>query len=158
MKPTPEIAKVAMNVLTEARALDPRSMQFDTTTVGAWARCLAGQPVWPDEALEAVHDHYRQEVAYPLKPGDVIAYCKTQPVWSSPEHASYFLDQWAQHPYATVIEEYSGIQLPEFEVPADIPHQDVRGWLVERLTAWIDDNRDRLVAAIVARRYEDGAR
>ncbi|WP_433597905.1 hypothetical protein ACQPXH_19130 [Nocardia sp. CA-135953] len=154
MKATPEMTSLAMDVLEEAHALERGNLKFDAKTVGAWARCFTGQQVWPEEALEAVRVHYQQANAYPIKPGDVIAYCEAQPVWSSPEHVNHFLDTWSQFPYATVIEEHSGIRPPEFEVPDSVPREERRQYLVRELARWINDNRDALVAAILKRRHK----
>lgn len=144
---------IAGSVLKEARHFD-RNTPVDKDAVIAWGRIFEGQQIWPNEALDAVRNHFRQEVTYPLKPGDVLAYCKRQPVWSSPEHASWALDMWAQYPYSTAIVDYTGIQPPEFQAPERIPDSEIRAWLVERLAEWGNANRDELINAIIRRKHK----
>ncbi|MFC5789689.1 hypothetical protein ACFPPE_07450 [Agromyces tardus] len=143
---------IASRVLEEARYLDDR-IRLDSGTIGAWARCFTGQKVYPTEALEAVHLYYRRPDPYPIKPGDIIAHCEAQPVWSSAEHVNGFLDQWANFPYATVIQDYSGMAAPDSVAPDTVPRDEHRDYLVSQLRAWISANRADLVEAIIRRRH-----
>lgn len=145
--------RIAGSVLEAARYSDPNA-PIAEEAITAWGHIFDGQPIWPDEALEAVYAHYRQEVAYPIKPGEILAYCKKQPVWSSREHASWALDMWARYPYSTSIADHTGIQPPEFEVPEHIPDGEVRDWLVQQTRAWVDANRAELIDAIIRRKHK----
>ncbi|WP_159850241.1 hypothetical protein [Nocardia sp. CY41] len=157
MQPTPEIVHIACDVLEIAERLDRKNIKFDDPTSEAWAYCFAGQPVWPSEARAAVYTHYQQANAFPIKPGDVIAYCKRQPVWSSADHVNDFLNTWSQYPNGRAIEDFSGIPQPDFEAPDDVPREERRDYRIRQLTQWIDDNRSELVAAILQKRHKVAA-
>lgn len=153
MNASREMLKVATDVLAEAKRLDSR-LEVDKATIAAWARCFEGAQVFPTEAVDAVHAHYRQKHSFPLMPGDVVSYCEAQPVWSSTEHASGFLDFWTRYPYSAAIEDYSGMRPPSPDVPDSVPPTEVRQWLIDRITEWVDENRVALVGAIMERRHK----
>lgn len=143
---------IAGEVLTRAYDIDPR-IRFTKETVKAWATCFEGVKVFPEEALAAVHHHYNQPNAFVILPGDVIGYCAMCPPYSSAEHATFFLDYWVTYPHSDAIEDQSGIKPPEFPLPAYVTGDSERQYLIEQLTHWVDANRDELVAAILARRF-----
>lgn len=153
MNASKEMLKIAADVLVEAKRVD-RRLEVDKNTVAAWARCFEGSPVFPTEALDAVYRHYKQQPAFPLMPGDVVAYCEAQPPWSSAEHASAFLDLWVNHPYSSVIEDYAGIRMPHLEIPDSLSRELERQWLVDQISRWVNENRADLVAAILERRHK----
>jgi hypothetical protein len=137
----PNEIDIAKAVLAKAKAIDPRMPQPDRVVLAAWADVFRGQSVWLTEALDGVSEHYRAENPNRLMPGDVIGYCKRQPVWSSRDHAIAFLDIWSRHPYSPVIEDFTGIRPPEI---------DDRGAYRD----WVEAHRERLVDALIARRHE----
>ncbi|MET7752331.1 MULTISPECIES: hypothetical protein [Actinomycetes] len=139
----PSIAEI---VLTEAALLDPR-VTYNDDTITAWDRVFADEPVFVSDALKAVRVHYKKPRAKRLLPGDVVTYCREQPIWSSAERANYFLDEWTQHPYATAIHDVSGIRQPEAVL--DAPDRETA---VAELTRWVDGNRETLVNAILTNR------
>lgn len=148
---------VARSVLKLAASLDPRmfpaSQELQTERREAWATLFTGH-VWPTEADQAVCDHYRNPRAFPIMPGDVIAYCETQPVWSSREHVQdWILRVGVQNPYSGVIEAYSGISEPVIEIPASIPRDQEKVYLIQKLTEWASPRLDELADAIIAKRY-----
>jgi hypothetical protein len=144
---------IAGRVLKEARYLDNRIL-IDDDSIAAWGRCFNGQKVFPTEALDAVHTHYRQPNAFPIKPGDIIAHCETQPVWSSVEHVQHFLDDCPRYPYSTAIEDYAGVRPPESDIPDTVPHDQRRQYRADELAEWINTYRDELVTAILNRKHK----
>ncbi|WP_280389495.1 hypothetical protein [Nocardia wallacei] len=144
---------IAAKVLSEARYLDNK-IQLDPGTTAAWARCFDGQKVFPTEALAAVHAHYRQPNAFPIKPGDIIAYCATQPIWSSEAHVRHFLAEATQYPYSTLIEDYSGIRPPETAIPDTAPIEQRRQHRIDEISEWVNTHRNQLVTAILNRRHK----
>lgn len=145
--------KIAGRVLEEISLLDTR-IRVTEDVILAWARVFEGQEVFFEEAMRAVHGHYRKPNAFSIQPGDVIGYCTSCPPWSSAEHASAFLDLWAQYPYSVVIEDYTGVRIPRRDVPDEVPPHQHREWLVERTTEWVNENRAELIAALLERRHK----
>lgn len=149
--------ELAKKVLKLAGALDarmamPASRDDQIDRVDAWGSALKGR-VWPSEAEDAVIEHYRERRSI-LLPGDVVDYCKRQPVWSSVEHARDWIYRIGlQEPYSGAIEAYSGMQEPRIEIPAEIAREAHKDWLVMKLTEWAVPRIDELAAAIVARKY-----
>ncbi|MGX7727571.1 hypothetical protein [Rhodococcus sp. 5G237] len=144
--------EIATKVLMKARFLDKRIENSDGAIL-AWAECFQNENVWPLEASQAVAEHYKKENPFPIMPGDVIAYCKKQPVWSSNQHAWDFLQKWAEYPYATVIQEYTGIPWPEIDPPEGMTLQEERAWLKETRRKWVYENKGVLVGAILSQRH-----
>lgn len=153
--------RIAAAVIAEAAGIDTRirkglgSQDALDRQIESWARVFHGQPIWPLEALEAVAEHYRNGDAFPIMPGNILEACKRQPVWSSPEHASWFLDRWAQHPWSTAIEEHTGMVLPELD-PGSAGAGE-KAELVARRQVAINARRQELVDAILRRRYQPRA-
>ncbi|UCR74446.1 hypothetical protein Ritam007_70 [Mycobacterium phage Ritam007] len=148
---------IAASVLKLAASIDhrmePSSQEMHDNRKNAWAALFTGQ-VWPAEAEGAVIDHYRDPRAFPLMPGDVIAYCKSQPVWSSVEHARDWVMRTAvQMPYSGAIEAYSGVTEPIIDIPAEIGRESHKAYLIQKLTEWVAPRLDELAAAIVAKRF-----
>ncbi len=131
-----DYATIAAKVLAKACIFDHR-LDPAPQTITAWAEAFAdSRRVWTDEALKAVTNHYSQPNPFPIFPGDVIAYCREQPIWSSPEHAADTLGRLCRdHPHSPAIEEYTGERPPEDD-PA----------------AWWEANRDRLIMATMTRK------
>ncbi len=151
--PSPTSLAIATQVLSKARIVDPRMRLGTTDTesdaqIMAWAEIFDGEPVWPREALDAVAAHYRKGNAFPIMPGDVLAYCKTQPLTSSREHVSWWLDKWAQHPWSTVIEERIGRPIPGLEPDSSDVSDEAR--LIRQRQAYIDKYRDYFIDQILA--------
>ncbi|OOL32609.1 hypothetical protein GQ85_06400 [Rhodococcus rhodochrous] len=148
--------RIAGTVLNEAAAIDHRIRKNITTTkqlqdqIAAWGRVFEKNgKVWPLEALDAVAEHYAKPDAFPIMPGDVIAYCNRQPVTSSPEHVSWFLDVWAQHPWSTAIEQLVGRDVPELS--ADSYEVADKQRLVELRRQYISEHRSELIGEAVER-------
>jgi hypothetical protein len=156
---TPDYRSIAKAVLKLAGELDhrmamPTDERAQLAKIDAWTAVLTGH-VWPTEAETAVVEHYRNPAAFPLMPGDVIAYCRNQPVWSSLDHArDWIMRVGVQNPYSGAIEAYSGVTEPIIEIPPQIAREDHRRYLIERLHMWAAPRLDELAAAIVARRHE----
>lgn len=144
--------EIAGTVLAKASLLDHR-INPTKETIQAWAECFAGEDIWPREALDGVAAHYRKPNPFPLMPGDVLAYCGELPVWSSNEHASQFLGEWIEHPFADVIPTFTGIPWPEVSIPDDVPPTQEQFWLGESRRRWIRENRQRLIGAILSTRH-----
>ncbi len=149
--------EVARSVLKMAAACDtrmvPTNQQLQDDRRTTWATLFTGQ-VWPTEAEAAVLDHYSQPRAFSITPGDVVAYCQSQPVWSSAEHVHDWLSRvGVQNPYSGIIEAYSGISEPILRIPAHVGREGEKAYLIEELSRWVANNRDELVAAILERRY-----
>lgn len=147
---------IAGMVLAKAALLDHR---IDPTkdAIRAWAECFdLAADIWPRESLDAVCAHYSQRNPFQIMPGDVIDYCRRQPAWSSREHAVDFLDKWANHPYATVIEAYTGIAPPEIDVPDGLGFREEKAFRAEHLRAWMREHLDELADALLARRHRSG--
>ncbi|WP_280393112.1 hypothetical protein [Nocardia wallacei] len=148
---------LAGEVLDLAARLDIRIREAAAASyeamVSAWGLCFDGQKVWSAEARDAVVFHYSKPNSFPLTPGDVIAFCSRCPVYSSVDHANHFLAFWAEQPYADTIETYSGIRPPDFPLPESMSFADERKYLTTQLRAWVEDNREKLVDAIMERRY-----
>lgn len=148
---------LAKNVLKLAGALDarmamPTSRDDQIARVDAWASALKGR-AWPSEAEDAVIEHYRERHTI-LLPGDIVAYCKKQPVWSSVEHArNWIFNVGLREPYSGAIEAYSGISEPKIEIPAGVARDAHKDYLAGKLTEWAVPRIDELAAAIVARKY-----
>lgn len=155
---TEKAATLAGEVLDLASRLDVRIREAAISAldamVAAWAQCFDGQNVWLSEARDAVIFHYSKSNAFPIMPGDVIAFCARCPVYSSREHASDFLTFWAAHPYSDAIEAHTGVRPPQFNVPEGMSFTDERQFLAERLARWVGDNRRELVDAVMERRYK----
>jgi hypothetical protein len=148
-----KLAKIAGDVLSRAALLDPR-INVELPVIEAWADLFEGQKVWMDEALKAVNLHYSKPNPFPIMPGDIIAFCANCAPGSSADHANDFLDYWCDYPYAEAIEEVSGIAPPTFTVPDGLTLNERRQHLVKQLTAWVDENRARLVEAILERAWK----
>lgn len=151
--PSPTSLAIATQVLSKARIVDPRMRLGTTDTesdaqIMAWAEIFDGEPVWPKEALDAVSAHYKKSNAFPIMPGDVLTYCKTQPLTSSREHVSWWLDKWAQHPWSTAIEEKVGRPIPQLEPDSSDAADKPR--LIEQRRAFIDKHRDYFIDQILA--------
>lgn len=81
--------------------------------IDAWAGILTGK-AWPSEAVDAVDAFYGGKTwGKSLMPGDVIEYCRRLPFWSSPEHATFRIEQWLRWPNCHQIEDHCGIEVPE---------------------------------------------
>ncbi|BDY31393.1 hypothetical protein [Mycolicibacterium mageritense] len=149
---------IAKNVLKLASELDtrmamPASDADKKSKIDAWETILTGQ-VWPTEAEAAVIEHYRDPRAFPLMPGDVVAHCKAQPVWSSLEHArDWILRFGVQNPYSGAIEAYSGIPEPVIDIPESVPRSSHKAYLAEHLRQWVAPRLDDLAAAILAKKF-----
>lgn len=151
--------RIAGAVIDEAAMIDLR-IRKDLTSpdklqrqIAAWARVFEKSSdgrgaVWPKEAMDAVSAHYEKENAFPIMPGDIVAYCKRQPLTSSREHVSWWLDVWAQHPWSVAIEEAVGRPIPQLEPDsydsADLPR------LIEQRRAFINEQRNFFVDEILA--------
>lgn len=151
--PSPTSVAIATKVIAKARVIDYKmrmnsTAEDDAAQIAAWAEVFDGEPVWPSEALEAVAAHYRKPNAYPLMPSDVIEYCKRQPVTSSPEHVSWFLDVWAQHPWSQAIEELVGKPIPGLVPDSDDVADKPR--LIAQRREFIDKHRGYFVDQIMA--------
>ena len=144
---------IATRVLSAAKMVDYRmrlnsTLEDDQAQIATWAEMFDGEPVWPSEAMGAVKAHYAKSNAFPLMPGDVIEHCKRQPVTSSPEHVSWFLDRWAQHPWSTAIEELVGKPIPGLEPDSNDVRDKPR--LIEQRRVFIDKHRAYFVDQIMA--------
>lgn len=144
--------QIATKVLAKAALLDHR-INPTTETVRAWAECFEGQKVWTIEALDSVRAHYSKQNPFPIMPGDVIAYCEKQPVWSSNEHAWWFLEKMSNYPYSDAIASYTGIRFPEIDPPAGQTLEQERAWLKETRRKWVHENRQTLIGAILSNRH-----
>jgi len=150
--PSPMSIEIARNVLMKARMIDPR-IQIGSTEdevaarIAAWADVFDGQPVWPTEALEAVAEHYRKRNAFPIMPGDVLAYCAEQPATSSPEHVLWIFEKHVQHPWSTTIQELVGREIPELN-PETYETWD-KQFLIEKRREWLTANGSALVAEAI---------
>jgi hypothetical protein len=144
--------KIAGRVLEEISLLDAR-IHVAEPVVLAWAHTFEGQEVYPEEAVAAVYRHYQKPNPFPMMPGDVIGYCATCPVWSSREHASAFLDFWAQHPYSDTIEAHTGMQPPAITTPDSVDLAEERRVRTEAIQRWINENREQLVTAVMTRKH-----
>ncbi len=151
---------IAKTVLLTAQNVDQRHADAwpsdnaeRSEKIDVWATIFSGH-VWPAEAKAAVLDHYSQPRAFSITPGDVVAYCQSQPVWSSAEHVQDWLSRvGVQNPYSGIIEAYSGISEPILRIPAHVGREGEKAYLIEELSRWVANNRDALVAAILERRY-----
>lgn len=157
MVTTTSYVDIARNVLRIAATCDPRmepsSQEMHNARREAWATLFTGH-VWPLEAEAAVYDHYRDARAFPLLPGDVVDYCASQPVWSSPEHArDWILRVGVRNPYSGAIEAYSGISEPVIAIPESLPRGQQKAYLIEKLTEWATPRLDELTEAILAKRF-----
>jgi len=143
---------IAGAVLAKARLIDQR-ITATAETIQAWAECFGNAELWPTEALAAVAEHYSRANPYPLMPGDVIEYCRAQPVWSSADHAAQFLEKWSDYPFSEAIAAWSGITPPIETLPTDMTAADERAFHATHLRKWVAKNRDVLIGAILSRRY-----
>ena len=148
---------IAKSVIQTIQALEPRfrvpgSPAELKVVVDSWERVLKGR-VWPDEAVEAVTEHYAQPNAFQIMPGDVVAYCQKQPPWSSEAHAHDFLAHWVRFPHSNVIELYTGIQPPVIAIPDSVDRSNHRDFMVTAREKWLRKERERLVRAMMAKRY-----
>lgn len=146
-------------VMRRAKALDNRLPNFSDDRLDAWHAVLEDS-CWPAEALDAVKAHYAKPNAFQILPGDVVAYCQAQPVWSSVDHAREFLYKWCQHPYSGAIGLQAGIPEPVFTIPAGVPRHEEKKWLTEQLTAWVAAEETDLIKRIIetklSRAHSDG--
>lgn len=146
-----ETAKAVLKLAVE---LDTRLTVPTSERIDAWATLFVGK-VWPIEATAAVYAHYAKSPCAMLLPGDVIAFCARQPVWSSLDHArDWILRVGVHHPYSGAIEAYSGIQGPAIAIPESLPMGQHKQYLTDQLTAWVTPRLDELAAAIVAERFQ----
>lgn len=148
---------IARTVLKLAASFDQRlypvSQEFQDERRKAWATLFVGR-VWPEEAEQAVVSHYRNPRAFPILPGDIVAYCDSQPVWSSRDHArDWVMRMGVQNPYSGVIEQYSGIREPIIEIPPEIRREGEKAHLIAKLTEWATPRLDELAEAIVAKKF-----
>lgn len=144
--------EIATKVLAKAGAHGHHGSATKETVL-AWADCFKGQKVWLTEALRAVDEHYRKS-RFPIMPADVIAYCEQQPVWSSNEHAWWFLEKMSEYPYSPAIAQHTGIEFPAIEPPADQTLEEERAWLKETRRKWVHENRQVLIGAILSNRFD----
>jgi len=149
---------IAAAVLKLAAQLDarmkPDGQDDHAARKAAWVMVIEGR-VWPTEAEAAVIAHYRNPRAFPIMPGDVIAYCEAQPVWSSIDHArDWIMHSAVQMPYSGAIEAYSGVQEPIIEIPPQIARENHKAYLTEQLTNWAQPRLDELATAIVTKRFQ----
>jgi len=148
--------RIAAAVIAEAAGIDTRirkglaNQEALDRQIESWARVFQGQPIWPREALEAVAEHYRNGDAFPIMPGNILEYCKRQPVWSSPEHAAAWLDWAAENPWTPALEMYVGRPVPGMQ-PDSYDLAD-KARLVERNRAFVAEHRQALVEAILGTR------
>lgn len=93
-------------------AFQPDVVKAANEKVEAWARVLDGK-AWPTESIHAVEAFYGGKTwGKSLMPGDVIEYCSRLPFWSSPEHATFRIEQWLRWPNCHQIEDHCGIDVP----------------------------------------------
>src|SRR5574338_215388 len=71
---------IAGRVLAYAKLLDGRMPQADPGVLKAWTQVFDGQPVFLEESLQAVTEHYRQENAPRIMPGDIIGRIRRMPI------------------------------------------------------------------------------
>lgn len=147
--------KIAMAVIVAASEVDStfeKHVDSDAklrAKINGWGQVFRmAKAVWPREALEAVYVHYGEAGAFPIKPGDVVAYCKSRPVTSSREHISWWLDRWAQHPWSDAIQEAVGRPIPQLEPDSSDVADKPR--LIEQRRAFINEQRDFFIDQILA--------
>lgn len=151
--PSPTSLAIATQVLVKARIVDTRMRLGTTETesdaqIMAWAEIFDGEPVWPKEALDAVAAHYKKSNAFPIMPGDVVDYCKRQPVTSSREHIEWVIDLHVNHPWSQTIQTLVGRPIPQLEPDTD--DVDDKPRLVEKRRAFINEYRGYIVDQIMA--------
>jgi len=143
--------EIATQVLMAASALDHR-VEPSTETIAMWAKCFEGKRVWPREAINAVADHYSKPNPFPPMPGDIIEFCRKQPVWSSREHLRFHLEYCAEDPLGGGIERATGIIPPPHQYPLDMRWSEEKALRTERLKKWIAENEDTLYGAALSRK------
>lgn len=150
--------EIAKSVIKLAHDFDHRLPIPTSERIDSWAKLFEGH-VWPKEAVDAVLAHYRNPNAFPILPGDVVGYCKQQPVWSSPEHAREWVLYTAEHhPWSDAIWAYSDIEPAEITVPEGVTKsKGTRAYVSQRMVAWATENIESLTDAILARQYVRGA-
>lgn len=143
--------EIATQALMAAAALDHR-VDPSRETIAMWAKCFEGKRVWPREAINAVADHYSKPNPFPPMPGDIIEFCRKQPVWSSREHLRFHLDYCAEDPLGGGIERATGVEIPFHPYPMDLPWAEEKALRTERLKKWIAENEDVLYGAALSRK------
>ncbi|MCW2092454.1 UNVERIFIED_ORG: hypothetical protein M2328_005734 [Rhodococcus erythropolis] len=138
-------------VMRRAKAMDNRLPNFSDDRLEAWHAVLE-DACWPAEALAAVKAHYAKPNAFQILPGDVVDYCKSQPAWSSADHAREFLRKWCQHPYSGAIGMQAGIEEPLFAIPESVVRDDHKKYLIHRLNAWVSENEQMLIDNILEKK------
>ncbi len=147
---------IAKSVLRTAASLDHRIDSwfagFDNGTqklhISTWARVFENK-TWPQEAVEAVFDHYSKPNAFRIMPGDIVDYCARQPIWSSPDHViSTFRRYAVEQPFSLAFEHYSGVRPPQ-EV-YDVGAAD-RAAASRMVSEWLESNLDEIVASVIKR-------
>ncbi|WP_016691457.1 hypothetical protein [Rhodococcus rhodochrous] len=146
--------RIAAAVVTEAGMIDYRIRRdLDgpdkiNGQIEAWARVFRDQPVWPHEAQQAVLAHYRKPNPFQIMPGDVIEYCRQQPITSSPEHVAWFYEMQSAHPWSRAIQELLGREIPELD-PMNYDNRD-EAFLVQARKEFLAANGKALVAEAMA--------
>ncbi|MET9286473.1 hypothetical protein [Nocardia beijingensis] len=150
MNENKKMVAIAGKVLELAGDYDSRLEVFPGR-IKAWARAFAlSGKVWEKEALEAVDAFYASS-RFTITAADVVAYCEAQPVGSSEDHANWVLDTWIEYPTAIWIEEYTGERPPPVTAPDTVSAEERHAYIVEQNKAWLNKNRDRLVALTIER-------
>lgn len=144
--------EIATKVIAKAKIVDTRfrvgaTDEAQAAQIMGWAEIFDGQPVWLTEALDAVLDHYRKRNAFPIMPGDVIAYCEQQPATSSPEHVAWIINLHIKHPWSSRIQELVGREIPELD-PMSYDNRD-KEFLIGKRREWIASNGNALVAEAI---------
>lgn len=136
---------IAGRVLAYAKLLDGRMPQADPGVLKAWTQVFDGQPVFLEESLQAVTEHYRQENAPRIMPGDIIGRIRRMPIGpqSSTERIDHEINKWANRPWSPALATLTGVDIPD----------DVRE-TPDAYRQWVDWHRDALHNGIRATQRE----
>lgn len=158
INPNTDAVSIATRVLAKASLLDSRMPVEDETVIAAWAEVFEGQAIWLHEALEAVKDFYREQTRDRIMPADVLTRIAAMPLGSnsSDERIKAWLWTWAQHPFALVIQDKSGVETPRWDdPPAGLDNAAVKSWAVRGNIAWMREHLAELIDGIRAEKPSD---
>lgn len=132
-----DTSTIARSVLAKAKALDPRMPQPDRAVLLAWTDVFADQPIWLEDALKAVSDHYRCSTER-LMPADVLRLIRETPLqFASEDRIRAWVEHWVKYPFSEIVTDTTGLV-----------------WERPRLDPAIEARRDTEVAALSESRRE----
>lgn len=143
---TTQAAEIAAAVLAKASCLDQTFAQPDPAIHSAWTEQMQSFYGTIGDALDAVRDHYRAETRR-IMPADVLRRAPT-----TAESVEAWVSEMVALGKAGAVAHRADLAFPTIDnrYPGS-DEQGLRAYMVGHAGAWVIENRDEIVARIVAR-------